>query len=79
MINKDVDRLVQPVIENSSRELSASTKERFQLSIGIEGTFAPQSGKDILAITGHYENEQWQQDFALIAQLGIQQFRYSIP
>lgn len=58
---------------------TAPTQQPFPIGIGIEGTFAPQSGKDTLASTGHYENDQWRQDFALVAELGIRQFRYTIP
>jgi hypothetical protein len=48
-----------------------------EMSIGIEGTFAPQSGKDTLSLTGHYELPQ--RDFKLIRELGVQHFRYPIP
>lgn len=49
------------------------------ISIGIEGTYAPHCGKDTLAITRHYEPSQWKQDLSIIKGLGIEQFRYPIP
>jgi beta-glucosidase/6-phospho-beta-glucosidase/beta-galactosidase len=50
-----------------------------KISIGIEGTYAPHSGKDTLAITRHYEAAQWKQDLTIVHGLGIEQFRYPIP
>src|ERR671921_823693 len=50
-----------------------------RVSIGVEGTFAPQCGKDTLAITGHYRRNQWRQDLELIRGLGLEDFRYPIP
>src|SRR4051812_47017678 len=52
---------------------------KMKIITGIEGTYAPQSGKDTLAITGHYQNNQWKNDTALVKQLDVQQFRYPIP
>jgi hypothetical protein len=52
--------------------------KRPQIGIGIEGTFAPQNGLDTLALTGHYQDNRWQADFALVAQLGIRQVRYPL-
>lgn len=50
-----------------------------KISVGIEGTFAPQCGKDTLAITGHYKIKQWREDLRIIRELGIEEFRYPIP
>lgn len=48
-----------------------------QVSIGIESTFAPQTGLDTLSLTGHYHIPR--RDFELIQELGIKEFRYPIP
>lgn len=79
MSNKPVEYTVQSTIDETVHHHNPPANPAFTFGIGIEGTFAPQSGKDTLAITGHYDNDQWQQDFALVAQLGIRQFRYAIP
>jgi beta-glucosidase/6-phospho-beta-glucosidase/beta-galactosidase len=50
-----------------------------KIEVGIEGTFAPQCGKDTLEVTGHYRDERWQEDLKTISELGIRQFRYPIP
>src|SRR3954464_9566791 len=50
-----------------------------KISIGVEGTFAPQCGKDTLEITGHYKGARWQSDLEIIRALGLDDFRYPIP
>jgi beta-glucosidase/6-phospho-beta-glucosidase/beta-galactosidase len=50
-----------------------------KVSIGVEGTFAPQCGKDTLAITGHYKAKQWRKDLEIIRGLGLEDFRYPVP
>jgi beta-glucosidase len=47
--------------------------------VGIEGTFEPVSGKDTLAATGHFHQQRWSEDFRLVENLGIAEFRYPIP
>ncbi len=48
-----------------------------RISTGIEGTFAPQTGRNTLSVTGH--EELLREDLALIEELGIGEFRYPIP
>src|SRR4051812_48604252 len=48
-----------------------------KLSVGIEGTYAPQSGKDTLSETGHFVDPL--HDFQLVRELGITEVRYPIP
>ena len=50
-----------------------------KISTGIEGTYAPHNGRDTLAVTRHYEREQWKKDLSLIHRMGITEFRYPIP
>jgi beta-glucosidase/6-phospho-beta-glucosidase/beta-galactosidase len=50
-----------------------------KISVGIEGTFAPQSGQDTLRITGHFHRERWKADFASVVALGMNEVRYGIP
>jgi hypothetical protein len=79
MSNHQTRFAAQLVSTEAFQSADTPIPQTFTIGIGIEGTFAPQSGKDTLASTGHYEDNQWRRDFALVAQLGIQQFRYAIP
>src|SRR4051794_31773720 len=46
------------------------------VSVGIEGTFEPVSGKDTLVATGHFSGRRWSEDLALVRGLGLAEVRY---
>src|SRR5215218_10271884 len=50
-----------------------------RISIGIEGTFEPFSGRDTLVTSRHFERGNWQRDFNLVRRLGVKEFRYPVP
>lgn len=50
-----------------------------RVSIGIEGTFEPATGRDTLTPTGHFKPGNSARDFALVRQLGLAEVRYPIP
>lgn len=49
------------------------------VSVGIEGTFEPASGRDTLVATGHFRGSRFEEDFGLVRALGVSAFRYPIP
>jgi beta-galactosidase GanA len=48
-----------------------------KISIGIEGTYAPQSAKDTLRHTKHHD--YWKADLNSVRALGLDEVRYPIP
>lgn len=50
-----------------------------RVSIGIEGTYEPVSGRDTLRATGHYRRSRLAADFQLVRRLGVDEVRYPIP
>jgi hypothetical protein len=66
-----------------SRRLTAFSPKQVPISryvsVGIEGTLEPASGRDTLRATGHFRNAQWSRDFKLVRRLGVAEVRYPIP
>jgi beta-glucosidase len=56
----------------------ALTATPLLVSVGIEGTFEPVSGKDTLVATGHFSGRRWSEDLALVRGLGLAEVRYPI-
>ncbi|KGB53342.1 Aryl-phospho-beta-D-glucosidase BglH [Sphingopyxis sp. LC81] len=63
---------------------AASTRHQFMFATGIENSYPVITGADgrtqrvdEMAKTGHYE--RWREDFALVAELGIEYLRYGPP
>lgn len=49
------------------------------VSVGIEGTLEPKSGRHTLLSTGHFRRGRWREDFGLVRWLGLGEVRYPIP
>ena len=49
------------------------------VSVGIEGTLEPVSGRDTLTASGHFSSGQWRRDLRLVGDLGLREVRYPIP
>lgn len=60
------------------RATAGSSPNRY-VSVGIEGTFEPTSGKDTLSPTGHFRCDAWSRDFELVRELGVVEVRYPVP
>jgi beta-glucosidase/6-phospho-beta-glucosidase/beta-galactosidase len=65
--------------KNPARLSPPPQDARFKISIGIEGTYEPVSGRDTLAITRHYLQSGWKSDLQRVRELGLQEVRYPIP
>ena len=66
-------------VVQAAANLVRTARHKRRISIGIEGTFEPVTGRDTLSITGHYRGEAWKADLELVRSLGLEEVRLPIP
>ncbi len=76
--------MVEPSGQRSAKGRVPPPRQRFMFATGIENSYPTIAGPngtsirvDEMARTGHYE--RWREDFALVADLGLQYLRYGPP